>query len=231
MTSLYHHNRYGLVEIVTGRARRNVIATLRNGRPRLSVPPGLTPAMIDEYISRLVPRLLARRGDSVSYHDGMRIDVAGFSIEFTSQTFRPDKISIGISGARGTVSVGSAIGWDDNTPLISRALETLAVRAVAAVVIPQGAAIARRFGVSPAGWRAMRAARRLGVCDARGIIGLSGRCLFLDDELREFVICHELAHLTHLNHSAAFHALCNRYLGGREAALAARLKTVRFPLL
>ena len=31
-------------------------------------------------------------------------------------------------------------------------------------------------------------------------------CVFLPYRLREYIICHELAHLTHFDHSAEFHA-------------------------
>ena len=34
-----------------------------------------------------------------------------------------------------------------------------------------------------------------------------------------------------MNHSAAFHALCNTYLGGREKQLEAQLKHFPWPIL
>ena len=55
--------------------------------------------------------------------------------------------------------------------------------------------------------------------------------MYMPDELRRYVICHELAHLTYHNHSKAFHALADRYLDGRERELDARLKAFRLPLV
>ena len=49
-------------------------------------------------------------------------------------------------------------------------------------------------------------------------------------DLRRFVVCHELAHLSEMNHSAAFHRLCDSYLGGREAELNRAVKAFRFPV-
>ena len=55
--------------------------------------------------------------------------------------------------------------------------------------------------------------------------------MFLPQDLVDLIICHEFAHLRHLNHSAAFHALCNTYLGGREKELETQLKHFPWPLL
>jgi len=55
--------------------------------------------------------------------------------------------------------------------------------------------------------------------------------VFLTRELREYIICHELAHLREMNHSAAFHRLCDSYLGGREASLEKKLREYRWPVM
>jgi hypothetical protein len=54
--------------------------------------------------------------------------------------------------------------------------------------------------------------------------------VFLQQELRDYIVWHELAHLTHMNHSADFHALCNSYCGGREKDMREKLRLVRWPL-
>lgn len=55
--------------------------------------------------------------------------------------------------------------------------------------------------------------------------------VFLPQELRDYIICHELAHLSEMNHSPRFHALLDSYLDGREAMLAARLRAYSWPVL
>ena len=55
--------------------------------------------------------------------------------------------------------------------------------------------------------------------------------MLLPAELRDYVICHELAHLSEMNHSPEFHRILNGYLGGREAELVAALKAYKWPVL
>lgn len=72
--------------------------------------------------------------------------------------------------------------------------------------------------------------QRLGFCTPSGRIALSLALMFLPPELRRLIICHEAAHLTHMNHSAQFHELLNNYVDGREAALEAQLHAFAWPI-
>ncbi len=72
--------------------------------------------------------------------------------------------------------------------------------------------------------------KRLGSCDARKNIKLSYYLMFLPDHLIDYVIYHELAHLTEMNHGEFFHYLCNRYCNGREQELRKELREYRFPI-
>ena len=55
--------------------------------------------------------------------------------------------------------------------------------------------------------------------------------MFLPQELRDYIVLHEIAHLSEMNHSPRFHAVLDGYLGGREAILVNRLKTYSWPVL
>lgn len=113
---------------------------------------------------------------------------------------------------------------------INKALIRAAEYATKRFIIPEAHRLAELVGHRPAGWTVKYKKRSLGTCDSKGIISLNPRIAFLPARLRNFVILHELAHLSEMNHSAAFHEVCNRYCGGREAELNTDLRRFPFPV-
>jgi predicted metal-dependent hydrolase len=57
---------------------------------------------------------------------------------------------------------------------------------------------------------------RWGSCSERGTISLNWRLILLPYELGNYVICHELAHLRHLNHSASFWQFLEQLVKGSK---------------
>jgi predicted metal-dependent hydrolase len=54
--------------------------------------------------------------------------------------------------------------------------------------------------------------RQWGCCNARAEIKLSYRLLMVPQQLADYVIIHELAHIAHLNHGKRFWALVEKYV-------------------
>ena len=66
---------------------------------------------------------------------------------------------------------------------------------------------ASAIGISYGSFKISAAKTQWGSCNAKGRISLNYRLIMLDEELIEYVIVHELCHITELNHSSKFWAL------------------------
>ncbi len=63
-----------------------------------------------------------------------------------------------------------------------------------------------------------------GSCSTKGNINLNMQLMRLPEELRDYVMLHELCHLKQLNHGPEFHALLDSLCGGRERELRRQLR-------
>jgi hypothetical protein len=97
-------------------------------------------------------------------------------------------------------------------------------------LLPFARETAVALGLKPAGFEIGRGMRKLGHCTAKRVIQLSRNLMFLPEPLVHYIICHELAHLTHMNHSPEFHALVDEYTDGREQELEQQLRQFRWPI-
>lgn len=75
-----------------------------------------------------------------------------------------------------------------------------------------------RAGVARPDLRLSRAQRRWGSCSGTGCIRINWRLVQAPDAVRRSVVAHEVAHLTHFDHSPAFHAQLARIYDGDLAA-------------
>lgn len=225
------HDTLGRVVVTMRRNSSHASARWRGGVVSLNVPFGIRGSQIGTILDDLAPRLLATRPE-VSYAEGQVLSFPGISIEIRRQRLAPSKVLGRAALPMSSVEVGTELNFDltRTTLAISDMLLKIARRVAPEVLMPDARACSERVGKRPAAWTISTGHRVLGVCDSRGTISLSYVLVFLPSDLREYVICHELAHLSELNHSPRFHALLDGYLGGREALLAARLKMYRWPV-
>lgn len=102
---------------------------------------------------------------------------------------------------------------------------TEALRREAKEYIPQRVEeIARRIGLEYRSVSVRATRSKWGSCSSRNDLSMSVYLMLLPDHLIDFIIIHELCHTVHRNHSAAFHALVDHHVGGREKELNRELK-------
>ncbi|MDE7125723.1 MAG: M48 family metallopeptidase, partial [Muribaculaceae bacterium] len=99
------------------------------------------------------------------------------------------------------------------------------------ILLDTAATIATETGCHPSAWSISSGRRVLGSCNSYRIIRLSIYLLFLPHHLRRYIICHELAHLSEMNHSPAFHRIADKYCNGNERSWATELKTFKWPVM
>ena len=226
---------FGRVYISLRSHMRNITMRWRGGNLSMNAPVGVTRQQLEQALNEFRPRLrLSKAGDSLAYHVGQMIQCYGFTITIAEQDREPHLILFGHNDNNITVSVPRGI--DINSPhakkWISKALKTVVHDRAPAVLLPLARSVSDRLGVAPSRYEIGRGLRKLGHCTRTDkVIQLSANLAFLPQELIELIICHELAHITHMNHSPQFHALVNTYVGGREKELEARLKVFAWPVM
>jgi len=96
----------------------------------------------------------------------------------------------------------------------------------AATMEREAAEFAAQAGTAVTGVSIGDAGTRWGSCTSEGKIRLSWRLILAPPEVRRYVVAHEVAHLVHLNHGAAFKALEARLFGPGLAEAKAALRRI-----
>lgn len=104
---------------------------------------------------------------------------------------------------------------------------------------PKLLALAAQYGFKVKEVKINSARTRWGSCVARkrGLLGrkeytvnLSLYCILLPEHLQRLIMLHELTHIHHMDHSAAFHAELDAMLEGREKELERELKAFQLSM-
>ena len=224
---------FGKVFISVRNNMRNITMRWKAGSLFMNVPPGTSREYLEKVLDAKREKLRQNKTKGeLSYHIGQEIECYGFKIVIGEQNKYHDKILFDNGDNVVTIRVprGLDLSSHNNKEWITRALK-VAAHNKASRLLPLAQKVTERLGVTPESFEIGRGLRKLGHCTPKRVIQLSAHLLFLPEELIEYVICHELAHLTHMNHSPQFHALVNQYVNGQEKALEQKLKAFRWPMI
>ena len=226
---------FGKIHVELRRGMTSVRFTFHDdGNLLMRAPLGISVAEMQRMVD--IHREQLRRlphPQSVSFRFGQTIECFKCRVVIESQNRMPGYILNHWEGDILHLQIHQHADLEDDgikrtiSSVIGRAMDVQAH----ALLLPFAQQIADELGLRPAGFEVGRGMRKLGHCTAKRIIQLSRNLMFLPEALVRYIICHELAHLTHMNHSPQFHALCNQYCGGKEKELERQLRQFRFPIL
>lgn len=96
--------------------------------------------------------------------------------------------------------------------------EEMRLRALAqSVIVSRVAYYSEVMGLVPTGVRITSARKRFGSCSSKNSLCFSWRLMQYPLDAIDYVVVHELAHIRHHDHSAAFHALVESVLPDHRA--------------
>ena len=186
----------------------------------LTMPLAQVEALVREserWVLRKVAQWRGRRPEAVAWTDGARLPYrgAGLALRIASAA-RP--VARRVEGELHVALPGRAA--ED----VRRCVVAWYKREARDYLGGRVASLAAAAGLAPPRFLLSSAMSRWGSCNSRREVRLAWRLLKAPAELVDYVVCHELAHLRHMNHSPAFWAevarQCPDYRSLRERLFA-----------
>ena len=232
----YSHPLFGEVSLRVLSTATRVTARWKSAEQlSVTVPSGITSERYRDILAQMEPDILSRRPNRQFFTPGWKYVTpemtflvgrgrrAGYLDSRVDYENREIELLMPLdSDSQGSLSFNK---WVNDT------LDRYARRYSGTFILPLAKTMAERLGVTPRDISISYGQRVLGRCNSRGEILLSRNLIFYPDELRQLVIAHEFAHLTHLNHSRRFYELLDRYLDGRHGRLYKALKAHKLPFI
>lgn len=235
-TIKFRHDLLGYVTVVMSRNYRHVTGRWTKGLPRFSMPP-VSEDEMRRLVDNMAPRLLERRPATPDFSPDKVIEAPGVRISFAVNAAPVMTANAHFKRSESliecviTYGAGIDLSQGAHQKFLSKFVLSACGRMWPHVILPRAEAIARELCHRKLEWRMGSGTRTLGSCSSRGVITLSQALVLMPQELRDYVIKHELAHLVEFNHQAGFHNLLNRYCEGRERELEKKLKTFPWPIV
>jgi predicted metal-dependent hydrolase len=187
------------------RARRVAVRVMASGAVELVVPRGMS--------DRHAHAFLESRREWVQHHVERRRSLAT-----PAESFPPARISLPLTGEGWSVFLAGGVG----RPRLREVGQVLELRGTATreqqlrlllrwlacraeqVLQPMLESVAREHGFAFSALHVRRQRTRWGSCSSRGVISLNLALLFQSADVVRYLLCHELSHTRHMNHSARF---------------------------
>jgi predicted metal-dependent hydrolase len=207
--------------LVRRRGRRGVGREVDESGLTVSAPATMPLARIEALVRESEPWVLKkiaewrlRQVPAASWRDGAELPFLGEALVLRLvQAARPHAE---LHGDQLWVATRAGGGEGADEEEVRRATVAWYKREARAYLAPRTAMLAERAGIAPPRFMLSSAMSRWGSCNSRREVRLAWRLVKAPTEMIDYVICHELAHLRHMNHSAAFWAEVERQCPGHK---------------
>lgn len=229
------HPILGAIHVVASRSARHISARRNSRETRITVPLGIELSLVQKAIDSFAPRLRAPEQPNYFLSDTI-IDCTEFRILISHSSTHPTAIRLDRRVNRTDKQITLFIGksLDPADPDIAESIVRIILRICALyanrALSLRTSQLADRFNLKPRKIEIGFGRKTLGTCSSQGVIRLSAALMLLPHHLRDYVICHELAHLSEMNHSSRFHSLCDTYCLGNARNLEKELKAFSWPI-
>ena len=197
---------------VSRRARRLSVRVFHSGRVEVVVPPRVSARAIEQFVSRHRAWIERKHLASLSQRPcesfpPRQITLAASSERWTLElTSEPSKFRVDTTGS--ILRICAQEGPQE----ICRLLRRWVVKRAQVFLSQELSACAASIGAQyrRATIRCQRT--RWGSCSRSGTISLNACAMFQRPDVMRYLLVHELAHLTHMNHSQRFWAYVERFV-------------------
>ncbi|MEG1615646.1 MAG: M48 family metallopeptidase [Bacteroidales bacterium] len=234
MLKNFHDPELGIISIKPHKTARRFIFRATTEGIQITCPPHVSMKQVTaafEQQRHLLPRLRKRVSERVRLQKGTLLEMSLFRVSIQESAFGN---MFEARYSKGVLEVVAPPATDYSRQEVQQFIEKNIVKVLryeGAHYLPERTAeLARKLGLSFRSCTVSYGKNRLGKCDTLRNIALSYRLMMLPLHLIDYVILHELTHLTEMNHGERFHALLNQYCGGVHRRLEKELKAFRFPI-
>lgn len=223
---------FGNVKVRTSSRAGRIIFRVREGKLNITVPTFTSLDFVKKSIANnrtKIERLFKRTSSNV-LHVGSVIESCCFTIVINSHSI--PKIFFSLKNGVLNIFVPSDIDVEDYKfqKILKSNIIRIAKRTAAPYLEKRLNELALANNLKYNKFSLSHGKQRLGVCNSKRDISLSVYLIFYPPHIIDYIILHELAHLTVMNHSSEFHSLCDKYCNGNERKFERELKQFKNPL-